>query len=59
MVTQPDDGLDLVNNWFQRDDDDTQEVPLPENYCKKCRAKMRECDTGLPRKIYACPNCDK
>ena len=53
-------GWDLVKGWFdQGDDDDTVETPLPENYCKKCRAKMRELNTGFRKKMYACPNCDK
>ena len=61
QAADPDDaGWDLVKGWFdQGDDDDTVETPLPENYCKKCRAKMRELNTGFRKKMYACPNCDK
>lgn len=58
----PDDaGWDLVKDWFDKDDDDdpTLEVELPEDYCKKCRGKMRLLNTGLRKKIYACPRCEK
>lgn len=59
-LDQDDAGWDLVKGWFEQDDDDpTVEVPLPEDYCKKCRSKMRLLNTGLRKKIYACPNCDK
>ena len=60
-VTDPDDGWDLVSDWFKKDDDDdiTQEMPLPENFCKKCRGKMRELNTGFRKRMYACPKCDK
>lgn len=63
-MTQDDNdpSMDLIRNWFKRDDDDddndTQDIPLPENCCKKCRSQMRELNTGLPRRIYACPKCD-
>lgn len=55
-----DPGWDLMRDWFKRDDDDndTQDIPLPENCCKKCKSKMRELNTGFPRRMYACPKCD-
>jgi hypothetical protein len=59
-LDQDDDGWNMVKGWFEKDDeDDTQETPLPENYCKRCRSKMRELNTGFRKKMYACPNCDK
>lgn len=64
QAMDPDDGgWNLVKGWFEKDDDDdddiTQDAPLPENYCRKCRSKMRELNTGLRKKMYACPKCDK
>ena len=59
-MTQPDDGWELISDWFKKeDDDDTQEMALPENFCKKCRSKMRELNTGFRKRMYACPKCDK
>lgn len=57
----PDAGWNLINNWFDDDDseDDTVDTKIPEGHCPKCKAKMRELNTGLRKRMYACPNCDK